>query len=155
MLAHTNQHFTANTETRPFDIIYQAAKDKDIDKIKIALLHAASRGEIHTPVSKLAAEGNTEAVTFLRTHFNVSLHWIAYGLAQQKDRKKAADQTYDFLTKVKVEHPDQVSAVLKEIAKAENQIGGCTDKAIVLKTLATIDDSASRATLANELKDLM
>ena len=56
---------------------------------------------------------------------------------------------------MKIEHPAQIDSVLKSIANAENQAGGCIDKAIVLKTLTMIENPNSRSELASELKTLV
>jgi len=73
------------SELSAFEIIYQAAKIQDANTIKKILsdvcIDVQYAGQ-DTPVSRLAAEGNTDAVNFLINKFNASKLRAAYGYAQ-------------------------------------------------------------------------
>jgi len=125
-------------EVSPFDIIYNAAKDKN-EKIITSVVSAAcvddiQKGSEGTPVSKLASEGQHEAVNFLRTKFNASLSWIAYGYALGGHVNAAND-----LLKLAATHSDRF-ALWKKMALGY-ALGGYVNSANdVLKHAATPDD---------------
>jgi hypothetical protein len=81
-----------NSEQLIFETIYQAAKEKNAEKI-ISLdccVDIQYRG-LGTPACVLAKEGNHEAVNFLKTEFNSSLKWISLGYALGADVEKAKE----------------------------------------------------------------
>jgi hypothetical protein len=72
------------SEKLPVERIYQAAKTKNPEIITAILSQACVDVQYAgggTPVSRLAAEGDIEAVNFLRIKFKASLLWIASGYA--------------------------------------------------------------------------
>lgn len=78
-------------ELTPFQLIYQYAKMPNKVAAETAIRKILQTGisidvfdgtEYHRPVSKLAAEGDQEAVKFLKERFNASDFWIAQGYAQ-------------------------------------------------------------------------
>jgi hypothetical protein len=82
--ADLKEHDTLTAQSF-FEIIYQAAKEKNLARIQAVLPYVSIDvidGNHGAPVKKLALEGNIEAVNFLRTHFNASLTWIMCGYCQ-------------------------------------------------------------------------
>jgi len=86
----------SKSNTQPTDIkmcpceqIYQAAKNPDksaartiIKKLLLSVSIDVEHSKMSdTAISKLAAEGNADAVNFLRREFNASLFWMAEGYA--------------------------------------------------------------------------
>jgi hypothetical protein len=119
----------------PFDIIYQAAKEKNAVKIASALLQVCidvrKTGPYDVPVSQLATEGNIDAVNFLREKFNASLKWMAYGYARGGHTTEAGKVL------ALAAHPGERLSILNNMAYGYAQSGYTTEVAKVLKLAAS------------------
>lgn len=218
----SHQSFESKSEISPFDLIYQAAKEKNEQRLaQILFLNSIDvfdKKYASSPIARFATENDITSVIFLANH-GASLDWAAYGFARGRHTAEAfnvldnvkrnqPDQVrfilygiasgfaisgykneavaflnlimreypihmasilnymadgfaksihkqdaYAFLEEVTNKYPAYHISVLKEIVLSEHQAGTCTDQAVVLKTLALIDDNNARSQLALELKD--
>jgi hypothetical protein len=85
-------HSSTVTPIHPFQIIYEAAKQKDSASIKEILHEVCVDVEIGlegTPVSQLAFEGNIQAVIYLQKTFNASSRWAIYGYGRSVNQVEA------------------------------------------------------------------
>lgn len=80
------------TPLSPFQIIYNAAKQKDSAAIKEILQEVCIDVEISiegAPIAQLAFEGNIPAVTYLQKEFNASSRWAIYGYGRSLNKDEA------------------------------------------------------------------
>jgi hypothetical protein len=110
-----------------FEIIYQAAKEKNAKKI-ISLntcVDLQFQG-LGTPATVLAKEADHDAVNFLKTEFNASVIWIAYGYALVGNVNKCNQLLASVLN-----HPLEQRALYVKIASGYI-CGGFVDEANML-----------------------
>ena len=84
---------SATPELSPYDQIVKAALIEDEKSIEQVLLDVTidveTTGVFPTPISKLAAEGKDQAVTFLQTKYNASSRGIIHGYGYVKNANAA------------------------------------------------------------------
>lgn len=103
------------SEQSPFDLIYDAAKEKNTVKLdaalKLACIDVWNQAISGTPINALASEGDTDSVDFL-LKANASVAHAACGYARGGYREKA----FALLDKIAKENPSQLSFLLKQMA---------------------------------------